>query len=423
MYNSIPSLQLNSASREASLPAKRLKRPEKSDKTRSKVQPARKNLKAKLQKKFAIPNKPMKKSNSHIGISMIDDEKPLQDKKNNLKMSLKTSTNVKWILTDQDNDDAEKPEGELVLSGSTYEQRASGLSPASSDLAFDINAESLSSPSLMSEEEDRYPLMNMGRRHHDSFTFDDDEDLLQSNAFAINRISSNRDTSGITSPPITQFSAEPLGNSLSLGDLCSPAKLTLEKQLFDSSSLLKQEANAASFNPGSVSRHGSYHSSPSIGSIRSNGILPPQSTLMSEDRFIISDSNSTISVSLSTNLNSLSSTSATWATKFTLPTRNDQLAVTSVGFIRVDPSSHNTIYSPPFTSPTLSGRSKPDFFKFENSAKQLENDNSISTRTLPSYAAAVRGLDRKFDVEPPLQKVNPDIFLSTMYTVPESSNT
>ena len=403
------------------LPAKRLKKPEKGEKSRSKVPPARKNLKAKLQKKFAIPNKPMRKSNSHIGNSITDEDRLVLEKNITSKMTLKPS-NVKWILGDQDND-AERCEGGIVAPRPGYGQTGDGLSPTSSDLAFDINAESLSSPSLMSEEEDRYPLMAMGRKHHDSFTFDDDEDLLQSNAFAITRMSDSGSNRDVTSPQITHFPVESLGNSLSLGELCSPAKLPLEKPIFGSSSILKQEANAGCFNSRSASRRESFNTNPVISSVRSNGILPPQHTLMSEDRYIISDSNSTISVALSTNLDSLSSTSATWATKFTLPTRSDQLAVTSVGFIRVDPSSHNTIYSPPFTSPTLLNRSKAEFFKFETASKQIENDSGVSTRTLPSYTAAVRGLERKFDVEPPLQKVNPDIFLSTMYTVPESSNT
>ena len=412
---------MSSTSKEAVLPSKqRLKRPEKTDKIRGKVPPTRKNLKAKLQKKFAIPNKPMKKSNSHIGISMMDDEKSLIEKRNRLKIAFGAPKNKKWMLTEQSND-AERSEGGIVMPRPTYAHSAGGLSPASSDLAFDINTESLSSPSLMSEEEDRYPLMNIGRRHHDSFTFDDDEDLLQSNAFAIDRMPSSRDSRGITSPPIAQFSTEPLTNNLSLGDLCSPAKMPLEKQLFESSSVLKQEQNVPDFHPESGIRRGPFSSSPVIGHVRSNGILSPQRTI-SEDRYIISDSNSTRSVSLSANLSSLSSTSTTWPTKFTLPTRTDQLAVTNVGFIRVDPSSHNNIYSPPFTSPTFPSRSKTEFFKFDSSSKQSENDNSVAGRILPSYTAAVRGLERKFDVEPPLQKVNPDIFLSTMYTVTESSN-
>ena len=397
-------IQMNSATNEASLPAKRLKRPEKLEKNRGKVPSARKNLKAQLQKKFAIPNMPMKKSNSHIGNSIIDEEKTAPDKKHKLKMTFKASTNSKWMLRDCDND-GEKSEGDVVMPR-PYADAAACLSPSSSDLTFDINTESLSPPLLMSEEEDRYPLMNMGRRHHDSFTFDDDEDLLQSNAFAMNRATDNRDIRGITSPPLTQFSAEPLG------DLCSPAKLTLEKRLFDSTSVLKQEATATGFNPVSITRGGSF---------RSDGIIASQNALMSDDRYSIGDANSTNSVTLSSSLNSLSSTSETWATKFTLPTRNDQLPVTSGGFIRVDPSSHNNIYSPPFTSPP--SRVKADIFKFENSSKQLESDTGVPTRDLPSYATAVCGLERKFDVEPPLQKVNPDIFLSTMYTVPESSNT
>jgi len=413
--------QLSSTGKESMLPSKqRLKRPDKTDKIRGKVPPTRKNLKAKLQKKFAIPNKPMKKSNSHIGISMMDDDKSLVEKRNRLKMTFGAPKNMKWMLAEQSND-AERSEGGIVMPRPAYSQSAGGLSPSSSDLAFDINAESLSSPSLMSEEEDRYPLMNIGRRHHDSFTFDDDEDLLQSNAFAINRMPGSRDSRGITSPPIAQFSAEPLTNNLSLGDLCSPAKIPLEKQLFESSSVLKQESNVADFNSESGIRRGPFSSSPVMGHIRSNGILSPQST-MSEDRYITSDANSTRSVSISANLSSFSSTSTTWPTKFTLPTRTDQLAVTNVGFIRVDPSGHNNIYSPPFTSPTLPSRSKADFFKFESNSKQLENDNSVTGRILPSYTAAVRGLERKFDAEPPLQKVNPDIFLSTIYTVTESSN-
>lgn len=424
---------MNSTSKEASVPAKRPKRPEKIEKNKGKVIQSRKNLKAQLQKKFAIPTKPMKKSNSHVSSNFAGEDRVASERKSNLKMTFKASANSKWLLEDSDNDGG-KGEAIVVLPRS-YRESTEDLSPAASDLRYDINTGSLSSPSLISEEDEPYPLMNMARRHHDSFTFDDDEDLLQSNAFAMNRMTDHRDLREMTSPPLSQFSSESLPNALLLGELCSSSKLSLDKPLFDSSSILKQEVTSTSLKssinqafhvPVTASRDEAFSSATVIGSIRPDGLFTSQNALMPSDRFSVSDANSVQSastVALSSSLSSLPATSANWATKFTLPTRNDQLAVTSVGFIRVDASTHTSIYSPPFTSPSLSCRQKADFFKFENNAKQLENEASVSARVLPSYTSAICSLDRKFDAEPPLQKVNPDIFLSTMYTVSESSNT
>ena len=419
-------LQINSANKEAALPLKRLKKPEKVEKNRAKPPQPRRNLKAQLQKKFAIPNKPRKKSNCHVGYSTTDEDRPPLEKKNSLKLTFKASNDNKWVLGESRNN-LEKAES-MVITPRSYEQPKDSDSPSANDINFDINTDSLSSPSLLSEDEDHYPLMNIGRSHHDSYTFEDDDDLLRSGTFTMSRIDDSRD---ITSPTLTQLSAESIPSSLSLGELCSPAKLALDKPLFESPPPIKQEnatpgykrsLNQAFDIPVTANRGESLGSNRLIGSLRSEGLYSTPNSLMNSERYNVNETNivnSTSNHSVSSNMNCISSTVSTWATKFTLPTRNDQLPSSGAGFIRVGPTQ-NSIYSPPFTSP--SPRSKAEIFKFDNNTKQLENDLVVLPRDPPSYSAAVRSLDRKFDVEPPLQKVNPDIFLSTMYTVPESSN-
>ncbi|XP_065052778.1 INO80 complex subunit D-like [Rhopilema esculentum] len=421
-----------SANKEASLPAKRLKKPEKIEKNRTKAALPRKNLKAQLQKKFAIPNKPTKKGNCHVGSVAADEDRPPPEKRDSLKVTFKASNESNWVLSDNGSD-ADQSKG-IIVAPRPYEEKTDNSS--SNDLPFDIEADSLSSPSLLSEDEERYPLMNIGRNHHDSFTFDDDDDLIRSSTFPMSHVADGRDIRDITSPTLTQLSAESIPVSLALRELCPPTTLALEKTQFDSASSLKQDPatpgfkrsiNQAFDNPVTETRDETLGSHRAIDRIRSEGLFSVTNSLITTDNYNVIDTTiapSTSTMALTSNLNSVScsvlSTASTWATKFTIPTRSEQLTAPGVGFIRVGPSNHNSIYSPPFTSP--SPRSKADVFKFENNAKQPENDLIVLPRDPPPYSTAVRALDRKFDAEPPLQKVNPDIFLSTMYTVSESSN-
>lgn len=341
-----------------------------------------------------------------------------------LKLTIKTSREEKLELE------------EIVITPRRYDAlNENGGSSSANDLSFDMDEDSLSSPSL-SEDEAHYPLMNMGRNHQDNFTFDDEEDLLRSGTFSMSRISRIPDARDVTSPTLTQLSTESIPNTMSLGSLCSPAKMSMDKPLFESPSPLKREADSEAFkrslNHSSYGMHriagGGERNAASTGglpdNIRAESEFQSQTSLLSSDRYNI-DETTNIANSVTSNHVFISTNNTTWTTKFTLPTRNEQIP--NSGFIRVGPSSSvaNSIYSPPFTSPPSHSKAA-NIFKFENSSKAMDNDFVVHPRDPPSYSTAVQDkalmLDKRYDAEPPLQKVNPDIFLSTMFTVPSSSS-
>eukprot|EP00794_Sanderia_malayensis_P003249 gene3249-3730_t len=448
-------LKMISANRDASVaPSKRSKKPsEKTEKNRVKPALPKRSLKAQLQKKFAIPNKPKRKANSHvIGTAVVASGGYLPDKIER-QLSAESDENHEWQIGKFKDDSTE--DENMIITPRAYERIGTNASSASELAPFDMDSASLSSPSLSEDEGRHYPLVNMGRSHQDSFNFDEDDDdvLLPSSTFSMGVMSDPRD---VTSPTLMQLSAESIPSTLSYPGMCSPSKASLEKSLFEPmkqgppspSGFSRRSLNPVFGLSAAASRGDNMlpvAASPRLigGNLKSEGqFASSRTSLLNSDRFGVtcgttingSTANSAPVVNnshgASTSVNA--SSAPLWA-KFTLPMRNENSNTTG-GFIRVAPSSsNNSIYSPPFTTPSPRSKAASSIFKFENSGISSSKAGALDTNDLvvlprnppPPYAAVaaaqdkatvVMSLERKYEAEPPLQKVNPDIFLSTMFT-------
>ena len=406
---------------------------------RKKQNTVKKNLKAQLQKKFAIPVKPQKKTNCHMN-STKPSVISKNDEKSGLKLTLKVPKSVETSSPSRPLDESPDEE-DLIISPRDFDSVERPDSSLSQELPVGITSDSLSSPSLSSldDEDEHSPLGTIGRNHTNSFNFNEDEDILQNGSFNLDHDLITRD---ITSPTLNQLSTDTIPNHIPYDALNSPPKLSIDRPNFESPSPLKRMTPPSSLRrtlsspPGMpIQLNNSFTFSNSAGPPRliskakpHNPVTGTVSLLNSSiDGYnvdsVMSDPiplNRTHAV-MSPPSSKTNPSPGTWSSKFTLPTRIENIPP-SRGFIRVSPAPAavtSGIYSPPFSM--TSPRSKSQIFRFDPHGT---GTTLIYPRDPPPYSVTQErssAMEKQLEVEPPLQKVNPDIFLSTVFS--ESSST